>query len=150
MKEHQKELCVAFIDFTKAFDRVNHHEFIEIMTKVRIPFHEKRLITYLYWNQTAAVKYVDELTSEIDIRLGVRQWCVLSPILFNLYSEKLIEEVLDDDEVACFNGRRIQTVRYADDTAVVADSELRLQTMMNKIKTKCEEFGLKLNERRQL
>ena len=75
---------------------------------------------------------------------------MLSPILFNLDSKNLIEEALDEDQGVCFNGRRIQTLRYADDTAVVADSELRLQAMMNKIQSKGEEFGMKLTEKKTM
>ena len=68
MMQHQKELCVTFIDYTKAFDRVKHKIILEIMKNVGIPFHEIRLITNLYWKQTAKVIYGNDMTRDIEIK----------------------------------------------------------------------------------
>ena len=110
MWEHQKDLCITFIDFTKAFDRVNHHKLNQIMEAIGIHFHERRVIANLYWNQIARVRCKDELTNEITIEKGVRQGCVLSPVLFNLYSEKLICEALDETEGVKINSEKIKTI----------------------------------------
>ena len=81
---------------------------------------------------------------------GVHQGCVLSPILFNLYSEMLINEALCEIEGVKRNGIDIKTIRYADDTAVVAPSQVVLQRMMDRITWKCEECGMNLNTKKTM
>ena len=66
------------------------------MKFIGVPFHETRLIAKLYWKQSAKVRYEGSLTRDMEIRKGVRQGCVLSPILLNLYSEFLITEALNE------------------------------------------------------
>ena len=63
----------------------------------------------------------------MTIKRGVRQGCILSPILFNLYSEVLIEEALESAEGIKVNGKRYTDFRYADDTLLMADNETALQ-----------------------
>ena len=89
---------MVFIDYQKAFDRVNHERLIEILKQEGIPAHEIRIIENLnlYWNQEAAVITENWETEEVDILRGVRQGCILSPMLFNLYTEKMIEEALQE------------------------------------------------------
>ena len=116
MIQHQKDLCIAFIDYTKAFDRVNRSILLEIMKTVGIPFHETRLIANLYWKYGSKVRYGNDLTRDIDIGKGLQQGCVLSPILFSLYSEFLINEALREFDGVKINGMCIKSIRYADDT----------------------------------
>ena len=104
MMQHQKDLCIAFIDYTKAVDRVNHKKIIDIMKFVGVPFHETRLIANLYWKQNAKVRYEGGLTRDIEIRKGVRQGCLLSSILFYLYSESLTNEALNEADEVNING----------------------------------------------
>ena len=72
------------------------------------------------------------MTDNIIISKGVRQGCILSPILFNLYSKMLMKEALDVDDGIKINGEMITTIRYVDNTAVIAPSQEILQQMMNK------------------
>ena len=141
MIQHQRESYITFIDYTKAFDRVNHEKLIKLLKDIGIPFHKTRLIANMYWNQGAKIRYGDEITECIKIGKGVHQGCVLSPILFNLYSEMLINEALCEIE-------GVKTIRYVDDTAVVAPSHVVLQRMMDKITRKCEEYGMSLNTKK--
>ena len=150
MMQRQKDLCIAFIDYTKAFDKVNHKKLIDIMKFIGVPFHETRLIANLYWKQCAKVRYEGGLTREIEIRKGVRQGCVLSPILFNLYSEFLINEALNEVDGVKINGICIKSIRYADVTAVVATSNGELQRMMDRIQKKCIEYGMSLNTKKTM
>lgn len=145
MIEKKKDLFVCYIDYTKAFDRVNHTKLITIMENIGIPFYETRMISNLYWKQKAMVRCDRGMTEEMVIERGVRQGCVLSPILFNLYSEMLIQEALEDTTGVKINGECIKTIRYADDTAVVATSQLELQTMISRIHQMCEKYGMSLN-----
>ena len=67
------------------------------------------------------VRYENETSEEITIRRGVRQGCILSPCLFNIYTEYLIR--LDDGEGININGQNITNIRYADEAIMLAESE---------------------------
>ena len=88
---------------------------------------ERRLITELYWNQSAKVRTKSGTTGNVEILRGVRQGCILSPSLFNLYSEQLIKEAIEDCRGITFNGVNINNIRYADDTVLMAEKVYDLQ-----------------------
>ena len=77
----------------------------------------------MYWNQSAVVRVDKEITEEIQILCGVRQGCILSPLLFRIYSEGIFREALDESDVGIsLNGEKINNIRYADDTVIFTDS----------------------------
>ena len=82
-----------------------------------------------------------------QIGKGVRQDCILSPWLFNLYAEYIIWNALLDEAQAGIKiaGRNINNIRYADDTTLMADSEEELKSLLMKVKEESEKAGLKLN-----
>ena len=102
------------------------------------------VIQDLYWRQQAAIRIDNDLSKYVEIKRGVRQGCVLSPDLFSLYSEMIMREVKDMDGIKV-NGENITNVRYADDTALIADSEKKLQDIVDKIVTESQKLGLSLN-----
>ena len=83
----------------------------------------------------------------VDIRKGVRQGCVLSPDLFSLYGQKCLER-LEDLEGVRIGGRNVTNIRYADDTVLVADSEEKLQRLVDEVKEASEVRGLKINTKK--
>ena len=93
--EIDEELCVCFIDWQKAFDRVNWTEFMQILKGTGIEWRERRLIGNLYIAQSVKVRLNRGETRSVKIGRGVRQGCCLSPILFNLYSECLTKKALE-------------------------------------------------------
>lgn len=104
------------------------------------------MISNLYWSQVAKVKVDDELSKDIKIMQGVRQGCVLSPLLFNIYSEALFEEALLGDNIGIkINGKFVNNLRYADDTAILAGTLQHLQRIMGKLKKICKKYGLMMN-----
>src|SRR4029077_15710394 len=94
---------------------------MEIMEKSEIPELERRLIANLYWRQKAAVKWNREIGRDIKVERGVRQGCIISPLLFNLYSESMIRDAMQGVEGIKINEQNITDVRYADDAVLVAD-----------------------------
>jgi len=82
------------------------------------------------------------------IKRGVRQGCILSPILFNLYSEFLIQEALESTKGIKINGINITNIRYADDTVLLAESEDELHGMITKLCDSCANYGMSLNAKK--
>src|SRR5206468_12012049 len=76
---------------------------------------------------------------------GVRQGCTLSPLLFNLYSEAMIMEALEEAKGIRFNGNEITHLRYADDAVLAAESEQNLQDMMDNMNEACKTYGMAIN-----
>ena len=101
----------------------------------------------LYTGQEAAVRTGQGTTDRFLIGKGVRQGCILSPCLFNLYAEYImrnagLEEAQAGIKIA---GRNINNLRYADDTTLMAESEEELKSLLMKVKEEREKVGLKLN-----
>ena len=142
--EMQRDLYVCFIDYTKAFDKVRHKNLMQILNNLDLDGKDLRLIQDLYWRQQAAIRIDNDLSKYVEIKRGVRQGCVLSPDLFSLYSEMIMREVKDMDGIKV-NGENITNVRCADDTALIADSEKKLQDIVYKIVTESQKLGLSLN-----
>ncbi|GFS05224.1 endonuclease-reverse transcriptase [Elysia marginata] len=117
---------------------------MEALAKARIPSHERRLVCEIYWNQSAKVKLTSGTTEDIMIQRGVRQGCILSPSLFNLDSEYLLQESISEKSSILINAVNIKNIRYADDT-VIRESEEQLQAMLDRIVDKCKEYGMEIN-----
>ena len=87
-REFQKNFC--FIDYTKAFDCVDHNKLCTILKEMGIPDHLTCLLRNLYAGQEATVRTGHGTTDWFQIRNGVSQGCILSPCLFNLYAEYIM------------------------------------------------------------
>ncbi|RZF39012.1 hypothetical protein LSTR_LSTR014708 [Laodelphax striatellus] len=123
------DVYACFIDYQKAFDRVQHQKLADILRNIGLDDKDIRIIVNLYWNQTATMRLDIGETEELEIVRGVRQGCLLSPLLFNVYSEHILREALDErDEGILINGERINNIRYADDTVIFTDSMHSLRT----------------------
>ena len=88
--EVQKDVYICFLDYEKAFDRVRHEPLMQCLSEIGVHGKDIKIIRNLYWDQTAAVRIMNELLDEIRIQRGVRQGCVASPTLFNLPYDILV------------------------------------------------------------
>ena len=145
--EVDQDLYTCFIDYSKAFDRIHHATLIECLEKIGVDGKDIRIIANLYWHQKAAIKIEDELSPFTSIRRGVRQGCVLSPYLFNIYTEFIFREA-EELEGITINGININNLRYVDDTALIADSEEKLQKLVDVVKECSSEAGLDMNAKK--
>ena len=145
--EKRKDVYICFIDYEKAFDRVNHEAMIECLKDVGIDDKDLRFITYMYWNQNAAVRTKSGLSDNIKIKRGVRQGCILSPVLFNLYTDISFRSVQHLKGVVV-GGVSITDSRYADDTALLAESEEELQETLKIVNNKVKELNMKMNAKK--
>ena len=141
----QKPLYVCFIDYAKAFDRVKHDQLIGCLEGIGIDGKDVRIITNLYWNQKAAIRLSGVTSEYTPIKRGVRQGCILSPLLFNVYTEFIFRKINDHQGIS-IGGRRLTTnLRCADDTALLSGSNENLQDLLDQVKGESVKMGLAMN-----
>jgi len=125
---------------------VDHNKLWKILKEMGIPDHLICLLRNLYAGQEATVR-TGHGTDWFQIGKGVRQGCILSSCLFNLYAEYImrnagLEEAQAGIKIA---GRNINNLRYADGTTLMAESEEELKSLLMKVKQESGKVGLKLN-----
>ena len=146
-REFQKDIYFCFIDYAKAFDCVDHKKLWKILREMEIPDHLTCLLRNLYTGQEATVRSGHGRTDWFQTGKGVRQGCILSPCLFNLYAEYIMRNArLEEAQAGIKTARRnIYNLRYADDTTLMAESKEKLNSLLIKVKEESEKVGLKIN-----
>ena len=111
-REFQKKIYFCFIDYAKAFDCVDHNKLLKILKEMGNQ----------YAVQEATIRTGRGITDCFQIRKRVRQGCILSPCLFNLYAEYIMRNAgLEEAQAAIkIAGRNINNLRYAVDTTLMA------------------------------
>ena len=92
-REFQKNIYICFIDYTKAFDCVDHKKLWKILKEMGIPDHLTCLLRNLYAGQEATIRTGHGKMDWFHIGKGVCQGCILSPCLFNLFAEYIMRNV---------------------------------------------------------
>ena len=120
-REFQKNIYFCFIDYAKAFDCVDHKKLLKILKEMVLPDHLTFLLRNLYAGQEATGHGT---TDWLQIGKGVRQGCILSPCLFNLYAEYIMRNAgLEEAQAGIeISERNINNLRYADDTTLMAEN----------------------------
>ena len=116
-REFQKNLYFCFTNYTKAFDCVDHNKLWTILQEMRIPDPLTCLLRNLYAGQEATVRTGHETTDGFQIGKGVYQGCILSPCLFNVFAEYIMQNAgLDEAQARIKIAKRsINNLRYAYD-----------------------------------
>ena len=122
-KQESSRRTSTFALYAKAFDCVDHNKLWKILQKMGIPDYLTCLLRNLYAGQEATFRTRHETMDWLQIRKGVHQGCILSPCLFNLYAEYIMQDAgLDEAQAGIkFEGRNINNLRYADDTTLTAE-----------------------------
>ena len=146
-REFQKNIYFCFIDYAKTFNCVDHNKLWKILKEIGIPDHLTCLLRNLYAGQEATVRTGHGTTDWFQIGKGVRQSCILSPCLFNLYAEYIMRNAgLEETQAGIKIARRnINNLRYADNTTLMGESEEKVKSLLMKMKEESKNFGLKLN-----
>ena len=126
---------------------MDHNKLRKILKEMEIPNHLTHFLRSLYTGQEATVRTEHGTMDWFQFGKGERQGCILSPCLFNLYSEYIIQNVgLDKTQAGIkIAGRNIKNLRYADDTTLMVESKQELKSLLMKVKEESEKVGLKVN-----
>ena len=143
-REFQKNIYFCFIDYAKAFDCVDYNKPWKILKEMGILDYLTCLLGNLYAGQEATVRTGHETTDWFQIGKGVHQGCILSPCLFNLYTEYIMWNIwLAEAQIAIkIAGRNISNFGYADDTTFMAEREKEPKSLLMKVKADSEKAGL--------
>ena len=139
----RKNIYFCFIDYDKDFDCVDHKKLWKILKEMGIPDNLTCLLRHLYAGQEATVRTGHGTTDCFQIGKGVRQGCILSPCLFNLYTEYLMRNAgLEETQAGIkIAGRNINNLTYADDTTLMAESEEEQKSLLMKVKEESEKLA---------
>ena len=109
-------------------------------------WRDRRLICELYLHQEAVVRLGGEQTDPCEVGRGVRQGCLLSPLLFSIYVERMMMEAMDGSKQGIkVGGQLVRDVRFADDQAMLDETESGLQIVMDRLSHTAEDYGMKIN-----
>ena len=133
-------------------DCVDHNQLWKIIQEMGIQDHLTCFLRNLHAGQEATVRTGHRTTDWFQIRKGVRQGCILSLCLFNLYSEYIMRNVgLDETEAEIkFAERNINNLRYADDTTLMAERVEELKSLLMKVIEESEKVGFKTQQFKKL
>ena len=147
-REFQKNIYFGFIDSAKAFNCVDHKKLWKILHEMGIPDHLTCLLRNLYVGQEATVRTGHGTRDCFQIGKGVCQGCLLSPWLFNWYAEYIMQNAgwvgWSTSGIKIARGN-INSLKYADDTIIMAEREEELKRLLMKVKEESEKASLKLN-----
>ena len=114
------KVCVCFVDYEKAFDRIDWVKLLDILGNIEVEYRDRRLLN-MYTGQSAYVRVNDGFSEAIQIGRCVRQGCSLSPLLYSIYVEAMMKATAQNvQEGMSVRGAILSLSRCADDKAVVA------------------------------
>ena len=125
-REFQKNIYSFFIDYTKAFDSVDHNKLWKILKEMGIPDHLTCLLRNLYAGQGATVRTGHGTTDWFQIGKEVHQGCILSPCLFNLYAEYIMRNAGLDEVQA--ESRLLEEISITSDMQMIPASWQKART----------------------
>ena len=144
--QHQQNLYHVFVDFKKAFDRVWHAALWATMRLYNINANLTRVIKSLYDKATSAVYLNNSIGDWFRTTVGVRQGCLLSPTLFNIFLERIMADALEDHNgTVSIGGRTITNLRFADDIDGLAGGEEELANLVKQLDKTSTAYGMQIS-----
>lgn len=145
-RDHHLPLYHNFIDFKKAFDRVWHKALFRIMRSYGIEPRIVDLIEALYSHAESTVLVGSAISDWFATTVGVRQGCLLSPCLFNLFLEYIMSDALEGfDGSVRIGGVQICNLRFADDIDLIAASVEELVNLTERVDSSARSLGMQIN-----
>jgi exonuclease III len=143
--EVQKESHLCFVDLRKAYDSVWREGLFRKLETGGAPTKLISLIRRWYRRVRAKVRVNDTESTWFETKVGVRQGDNMSPLLFNIYINGIVEKIKEGEGGVQVGEERIEVLLYADDMVLLAEDEAGLNRMMEKVKEYCNEWKLEVN-----
>ena len=144
-KKSKLSTFAAFIDFRKAYDTVNRDKLWDRLKAINISGKLLLAIQSLYKGVSSCVKLNKHTTEWFDVKCGLRQGCVLSPLLFNLFINDLALYLKSLDVGIDIGDEKVCILMYADDVVLLARSEDELQVLLNALHDWCTVNAMSIN-----
>ena len=161
--EYQTPVYLCFVDLSKAYDSVDRTALVAILRSYGVPHQLVDIIQELYTGTGCHVRTADGVSEDFQVKTGVRQGCVLSPLLFNCVMDRILREATEmlggglnieyTPAGGLFLSYRdkttasscIQNVLYADDLTLVAETRRELQHMLDVLDRACTRWGMQIS-----
>ena len=145
---HNQKVYACFVDFKKAFDSVWHEGLFYRILSYGIGGNLYSLIKSLYSKTSCSIKIIKSKTDAFKYNRGVRQGCILSPLLFNLFINELPLSFYQSQQCDPFtlpNGTKLNCLLYADDLVILSKSKQGLNNSLKKLETFNSTWLLEVN-----
>ena len=148
--EMRQPLALCFVDFEKAFDSICRQTMKKIMRYYGIPVRIVEIIMDMHYNNLCQVAVDGTLTDPFEIKSGVLQGGILSPLLFTLVIDYVMQKTIGDGHngIAWTNNRNLCDMEYADDAVLISSSVERLQNFIDTLAMEGKKVGLVINIRK--
>ena len=147
-RTRNRSIFVVFLDLAKAFDSVNHVLLFRGLRRQSCPEHFIEVVKELYDGASTRISNGKSETTEIEIRSGVKQGCSLSPLLFNIVMDELVDELDPRLGYRRQNASPISIMAFADDLVLVSESLTGIECLLKKTETFMSQRGMKINPRK--
>ncbi|XP_039298009.1 uncharacterized protein LOC120354675 [Nilaparvata lugens] len=138
----RQKVYAFFVDYSAAFDRIDRHSLFLKLSEMRISTKMLRILQVIYSNSTARVWSQEGLSDAFETNTGVKQGCLLSPLLFALFLNDLEENMEGGVKL---NDTNIRILAYADDIVLLASNKLDLKKMITALEEYCRRWNLLVN-----
>ena len=137
------ETFVAYIDFSKAYDRVNRQLLWKKLEAMGVTGRILQCIKGMYSNVSCKIKLRPDISTDwFKVATGLRQGCILSPLCFNAYINDMAVEIQSKCRGVKVGNERVSILMYADDVALMAENEQDLQHMLNILNGWCKKWDV--------
>ena len=143
-KNHNKSYYVMFLDLSKAFDSVHHSTIDRALDRQNVSSHFRRVVRDLYTGVSTRIVSEEGISDSIPIRCGVKQGCPLSPLLFNLVLDELLDAMPEHVGLTSC-GNRLNAMAFADDLVIMAESKAGLTSLLSYCGTFFKERHMSIN-----
>lgn len=144
--EWRSPLYLVFIDFEKAFDTLKHSAIWSTLTCKGIPQKIINLIRALYYNASCRIQHDNNVSNPINVEIGVRQGCPLSPLLFNVVIDSVMRNAtIEPRGITWSLNKRLEDLDYADDICLLSQNFADIEAKLKVVESEAAKCGLKIN-----
>jgi hypothetical protein len=135
----------CFVDFKKAFDSVPRDILLKKLANYGIKGKFFNIVRNIYTSDKSCIKLNNSRSNSFDLNLGVRQGCILSPLLFNIFLCDLCKKLQTLEGKLVLDSTSVNSLVWADDLVLLSESEKGLKEMLKILEEYCDENKLEIN-----